>query len=205
MALGSAGGLFSALLAGRIPRTIGLGRTLLGSALVAGVAELVIAMTRGPLPIAALLVIMGGASVQLSASIYSINSLSLRQAIVPDRLQGRVNATARIIAEGGLPLGALLGDIIADHYGLRLSVLVAGCGTLFAFFVVLLSPVRSLQEQPSTLEEIVERKSLLAPLHPHPRPILHRLRHMIGRDHLAAGQIRNRPCQLEDPVIRPCR
>jgi MFS family permease len=144
MALGSAGGLLGALLAGRIPRAIGLGRTLFGSVLVAGVAELVIAMARGPLPIAALLVIIGEASVQVSASIYAINSLSLRQAIVPDRLQGRVNATARIIAEGGLPLGALLGGIIADHYGLRLSVLVAGCGTLFAFLVVLLSPVRSL-------------------------------------------------------------
>ena len=109
MALESAGGLLGAMLAGRIPRAIGLGRTLLGSVLVAAVAELVIAMARGPLPIGAFLVIMGEASVQVSASIYEINSLSLRQAIVPDRLQGRVNAIARIIAEGGLPLGALLG------------------------------------------------------------------------------------------------
>ncbi len=46
---------------------------------------------------------------------------------------------------------------------------------------------------------------LLQPLHPHPRCILHRLRHMIRSNHLAARQNRNRPCQLQHPVIRPGR
>ncbi len=34
---------------------------------------------------------------------------------------------------------------------------------------------------------------------------LHRLRHMIRRNHLAARQISNRPRQLQYPTIRPGR
>ncbi|HET8841867.1 MAG TPA: hypothetical protein VFN35_10385 [Ktedonobacteraceae bacterium] len=39
--------------------------------------------------------------------------------------------------------------------GASSSTTMAGCGTLFAFLMVLLSLVRSLKEQPSLLEEIV--------------------------------------------------
>jgi predicted MFS family arabinose efflux permease len=115
--------------------------------LLAGIAECVIAGANGSLLLAAILVILGESSVQAGAALYGINALSLRQAIVPDRLQGRVSATLRIISIGVVPFGALLGGFLGDRYGLRTTVFVAGSGTLLAFVWVLFSPVRHLKEQ----------------------------------------------------------
>ena len=40
---------------------------------------------------------------------WNINQVSLRQAITPPRMQGRMNATMRFIVWGTIPLGAILG------------------------------------------------------------------------------------------------
>ena len=152
IAISSIGGFLGALFAERVTRTLGLGPTLLGGILLASVAEFVIALAQGPLLLAVLMIIVGEGSVQAGAVLYSINSLSLRQAIVPDRLQGRVNATLRIIAVGVVPFGALLGGFLGDVYSFRIAVVVAGLGTFLAFLWVLLSPVRKLREQPSINE-----------------------------------------------------
>ena len=37
--------------------------------------------------------------------VYNINQVSLRQAITPDRVQGRMNATVRTIIWGTMPIG----------------------------------------------------------------------------------------------------
>ncbi len=148
IAISSIGGLLGAIFAERVTRMLGLGSALLGGVLLASVAEFVIALAQGPLLVAVLTVIIGESSVQAGAVLYSINGLSLRQAIVPDRLQGRVNATLRIIALGAVPFGALLGGFLGDMYSFRIAVLVAGAGTFLAFLWVLFSPVRRLREQP---------------------------------------------------------
>jgi predicted MFS family arabinose efflux permease len=147
-ALGGLGGLLGAALAGRITRRVGVGPALVGGVLLAGVAELVIAVAGGPRVVATTMVVLGEASVQAGAVLYSVNTVSLRQAIVPRRLQGRVTATMRLIAGGVEPLGALMGGTLGDHYGLRSTVIIAGAGTLLAFLWVVVSPVRRLREQP---------------------------------------------------------
>jgi predicted MFS family arabinose efflux permease len=55
---------------------------------------------------------------------------SLRQAIVPDHLLGRVTAAMRLIGAGALPIGAAFGGIIAGFLGLRAPFLVAAAGFL---------------------------------------------------------------------------
>ncbi len=147
IAISSIGGLIGALLAARVTRAVGLGPALLGGVLLASIAECIIASASGPFLFAVLLVIIGEASVQAGAVLYGINALSLRQAIVPDRLQGRVSATLRIISVGVVPFGAILGGFLGDTYGLRTTVFIAGGGTLLAFLWVLFSPVRHLKEQ----------------------------------------------------------
>jgi hypothetical protein len=47
-----------------------------------------------------------------------VNGISLRQQVIPDRLQGRVNVTARMIAWGGTPFGAALGGLVAKLAGI---------------------------------------------------------------------------------------
>jgi MFS family permease len=146
-------GLVGVALARPLPRRFGLGRTMVAAICVAGGAELVIGLAHGPLLIAAGMVVVGEGLVQAAASVYGINGVTLRQALVPDRLQGRVNATMQVISVGAAPLGAIAATELGALYGVRPVVLLAGIGTLLAFLVVLFSPVRTLDRHPDAAEE----------------------------------------------------
>jgi MFS family permease len=60
---------------------------------------------------------------------------SLRQAIVPAHLMGRVASTSRMLAMCAAPLGALLGGWLAATYDLR-APLYAAAGLLLAMTAV---------------------------------------------------------------------
>jgi len=57
------------------------------------------------------------AALGAASTVLFVNLLALRQQIVPDRLQGRVNATARAVAVGGAPIGALLAGALVGPLG----------------------------------------------------------------------------------------
>lgn len=154
LVLAGLGGLLGALFAGRITAGVGLGPVIVGGSLVAGVGELLIGLASGPLWLAAAVVVLGEGGVQAGATVYRINGYSLRQALVPDRLQGRVNATARFISVAAIPLGALVAAQSGTTYGVRSAVLLAGFGTLFAFLWVYFSPIRQLRALPAAPDEL---------------------------------------------------
>ena len=72
--------------------------------------------------------VVGGAYVVtgLSVVVWNVITVSLRQRIVPDALLGRVNAGYRLFAWGTQPIGALLGGVIGEVFGLRAVFLTAG-------------------------------------------------------------------------------
>ncbi len=80
--------------------------------------------------------------------IYSVTALSLRQAITPDHLQGRVIATMRFVGWGTLPIGSLIGGALGSTIGLRPTIGLAVLGTLLAVSWFLLSPIRGLRQLP---------------------------------------------------------
>jgi MFS family permease len=55
----------------------------------------------------------------LGVSVFSVVGRSLRQAVTPDRILGRVVTTFRLIGIGSVPIGALLGGVIAAAAGIR--------------------------------------------------------------------------------------
>ncbi len=59
-----------------------------------------------------------------------VNTVSLRQFVTPDRLQSRVNASARMIAWGGQPFGAAVGGLVAEATTVRIAYLVVGMGVV---------------------------------------------------------------------------
>jgi len=61
---------------------------------------------------------------------WNVITVSLRQRIVPDRLLGRVNAGYRLLAWGTMPLGAALGGLLGDLFGLRAVFLTAAAASL---------------------------------------------------------------------------
>ena len=48
---------------------------------------------------------------------WNVITVSLRQRIVPDHLLGRVNAGYRLVAWGTMPIGAAVGGLIGERYG----------------------------------------------------------------------------------------
>ena len=88
----------------------------------------------------------------LTLMIYEVNAVSLRQAIVPDRLAGRVNGAWRFIAGGLRPVGSLLGGALGAAIGLPLTLVVGEIGMLLAFVWLLFSPIVRLRD-PQPIED----------------------------------------------------
>jgi hypothetical protein len=74
--------------------------------------------------------------------------VSLRQALAPEALRARINATMRFAVWGTIPLGALLGGALGSALGLRPTLWISAIGGLTAALWLLRSPVRSLAAMP---------------------------------------------------------
>lgn len=147
-AAGAVGGLLGALTAAWIPRRIGLGPTLFVTILLGGLSLILVPLAQFGFAIPLLFASMFVGS--FVNPVYNINQVSLRQAITPDRVQGRMNATVRTIIWGTNPIGAFIGGIIGSAYGI-LPALYAGIAVaLCAGFWILLGPIR-LRVQPEAV------------------------------------------------------
>jgi MFS family permease len=145
--LGSIGVLVGALVAGRIAARIGVGRTILWSMVLSGPSTLLAAVAQPAtaVPILTAAFFLGS----FSGVVYNINQVSLRQAITPNRIQGRMNATMRFLVWGTIPIGQIVGGVLATAIGVREAVIVGGALGCVAFVPILLSPVRSLWRIPT--------------------------------------------------------
>ena len=146
-ALSSVGALAGAVLAGRVARTLGIGPTLGVTIIVGGLALLAtpLALVGAPAVILATTGFIEG----LTIPVYNINQVSLRQAITPDRVQGRMNATMRTIVWGTIPLGAFIGGILGTSIGLVQTIVLGGILSTLAASWIFLGPVIRLREQPA--------------------------------------------------------
>ncbi len=150
-ALGNVGTLAAAVLSSRIIARLGVGPTIVASAMMFGPATLLLpaAPTSFPAPfLVASMLLFGFAGV-----VYNITQGSFRQAITPERMQGRMNSVMRFIVWGVIPLGSLAGGALGSWIGLRETLWVAAICSSFTFLPVLLSPVRRLREMPEPASE----------------------------------------------------
>ena len=124
----------------RISARIGPGPCLLLGLAVCGVGWLLLAAAPanalGPLVFAAMLVCFG-----FGAVLIFINFLSLRQAVTPAPLLGRMTSTMRWLILLPAGPGALIGGWLGEHVDLRASLLFAGCGALLVAFAAWRHPL----------------------------------------------------------------
>jgi MFS family permease len=150
-ALGATGWLIGSASADWWRRKLGVnGATILGMAVGAPAALLVPFAPEGhaAIPFLALAGMLGG----FGAVVYNVQQVSLRQAITPERLQGRMNASMRFFVWGTIPLGSLVGGALASAFSVQTALFVgAGLG-FFSLLPVLLSPLRTLREFPEQEE-----------------------------------------------------
>jgi MFS family permease len=82
----------------------------------------------------------------LARSLYSVSATSVRQALIPERLQARVTGFVATAGTGAFPLGTLVGGALAGTFGLRDAMLVAAAASFLPFVVVAASPIRALRD-----------------------------------------------------------
>ncbi len=88
------------------------------------------------------------------AVIYAINYLSLRQALTPNHLLGRMTATMRFLTVAAAPLGSLAGGALATAIGLRPTLwVIGGCGLVLTMGAMRWSPVRRHRGMPAVAAE----------------------------------------------------
>ena len=150
--IGSLGVLLAALVTGRLTRRIGVGRMLIATSIGFSLSGLPIAAAPDNLvfPGLAFSTFLGG----FCGVAWNINQVSLRQAITPARMQGKMNATMRFIVWGTMPIGAIIGGILGQTIGLHATIWVGAIGGLVAFVPVTLSPVRHLVTMPEPVSEV---------------------------------------------------
>lgn len=155
LALGSIGGLPAVLLVGRATRRFGLGPTIVGAAVLMAVGGLFFPLAGGPLPVVMGVLVAGLMLSSLGGMTYVITVGSLRQAVTPQRLQGRVSASARFISRSAIPVGAIVGGLLGEWLGLRLTLALASACSLLMALYVWLSPVGALREAPAPHQEVL--------------------------------------------------
>jgi predicted MFS family arabinose efflux permease len=150
LTLGNIGWLAGAVLAGRVTGRLGVGWTLVGSAFLFAPSWALVALApeSGPIPF----LIAAQALGSVASVLYNITTVTLRQSVTPERLQGRVVGSIRTVIWGATPLGALVGGALAGAVGLRETILLAAGGSAGAVLPLLFSPVRSLARMPEPEE-----------------------------------------------------
>ncbi len=148
--IGAVGFVIGVLLSGKITSILGVGMSL-AFAISSGFVALLnpLAQYGYSFEILAGVSLISG----MMGPVYNINAVSLRQAITPLRLQGRMNATTRTIVWGTIPLGSFLGGVLGITIGIvstmYLGALIAG----LAVFWILLGPVRKVRTIPESAVE----------------------------------------------------
>ncbi len=151
LAAGAVGGLAGALLARRLADRFGQGRIIWLSCAMTTPFMLIAPFLQRDATLVLFVVaefVMYGGTV-----VYNVTQVSFRQALCPERLLGRMNATMRFLVWGTMPLGGLLGGALGDTIGIRMTILVGVIGASLAFLPVYFSPLRTMRELPTAEPE----------------------------------------------------
>jgi MFS family permease len=150
IAMGGVGAMVGSVVAPRIVRRFGLGPTFVVASLVQGLTTLLIPLaglvgTPGTLQIFAVACLMVPQLFgDMAFMVYNINEITLRQTVAPEHVLGRVNAGMNLLARGILPIGSLIGGILAAALGVRATLALAAAGVVLSTLWLFASPLRRL-------------------------------------------------------------
>ena len=138
------GALLGGFTATSLAARFGVGRIIVLAIFIGGLAALLVPLA----PVGALAPIflaVSGAVGGWGSVVYNVNQVSLRQAITPNEMMGRMNATMRFLVWGTIPIGSALGGVLGSIIGVHETIWVGAILGCFVFLAVLFSPVRSLR------------------------------------------------------------
>lgn len=121
LAAAAVGSVLCGLINARVIDRLGVLRALLTASATNVVVCFGIGLSPNALLLGLLLAIGG-----FVTTMWNIVTVSLRQEMIPSGLLGRVNSIYRMLGWGVMPLGALVGGLVAHEFGLRVPYPVAG-------------------------------------------------------------------------------
>ncbi|MER6959910.1 MULTISPECIES: MFS transporter [unclassified Streptomyces] len=140
-AFASVGALLGGALSGRVARRLDVGATLIAFRLLAAIGWLpLVVAERGPWALVS--VSLAFFIVSLAIGIESPVEMSYRQAVTPDRLRGRMNATIRSMNWGMVAVGAPLGGVLADQVSYRFALWIGLSGAVVQALALAVSRTR---------------------------------------------------------------
>ncbi|MER5846208.1 MFS transporter [Streptomyces sp. NPDC002012] len=140
------GALLGALWASRVSKRVGQGPVIWLAPLVT--CPLTVLMPLAHPGWSVYVAALGLASLSLGGVIRFVAQSSFQQTLTPDRLLGRMSATARFVSWGGIPLGGLLGGASGSVFGAKATLWIGAAGMTLSTIPYFLSPLRSMRELP---------------------------------------------------------
>jgi predicted MFS family arabinose efflux permease len=153
---GGISALLGSLIAERVTRRFGIGKSLIGATVITSLLAFLIPLAGGPFWMAFVVLILSQLG-DAGWTIYSINETSLRQSVTAEHQLGRVNASAHFLVGSLGLLGAIVGGILGDLIGVRATLLLGVVGLLLAVLWLVFSPLRRLETLPQAPVTPVEQ------------------------------------------------
>jgi predicted MFS family arabinose efflux permease len=142
--LGGIGNFIGAWSSEKLVERFPLGNLFIGSHVLAGLMWLLIPLAHGPWYVAAAFLGASQLFGDMAYPVYDIHELTLRQSVTPPEVLGRVNACMQMLFKGFWPVGAIVGGLLAQKFGVRFTLTLAALGILASGMWLVFSPVRSL-------------------------------------------------------------
>ena len=153
-AVGSVGSLLGSVVTVRVARRFGIGRTMATGAAISSIVPVLIPLAGGVLLLPMLL--FAFFITYFGIALTNVHTFSIRQALVPDHLRARMNASYRFVSWGVIPIASFFSGQLAGAIGVRSTLLVAAIGLMSAALWLLQPRLLALRAIPPMIEEPVE-------------------------------------------------
>ncbi|MGW2636925.1 MFS transporter [Streptomyces sp. NPDC001348] len=115
------GALLGSLLTARLRTLLDDSGLVVGAMVLHGVSTTVIGIADS-----AYLVGVASAGFGFATMVWNVIGISAQQKVIPDALMGRVMSVDQLVTWGTIPVGALVGGVVADAWGLRAPIVGGG-------------------------------------------------------------------------------
>ncbi|MFF4352603.1 MFS transporter [Streptomyces sp. NPDC001530] len=140
------GALLGALLATRVSNRVGQGPVIWLAPLATCPLTVLMPLARPGWSV--YVAAIGLSALSLGGVVRVVAQASFQQALTPDRLLGRMSATARFVSWGGIPLGGVLGGASGSVFGATVTLWIGAVGMTVSILPSFLSPLRTMRKLP---------------------------------------------------------
>ena len=128
---GGVGGVIGAALGPKMKKKFAFGPLLIGIVIMQGIATLLEAASPNLFFMALMQLFL-----QMGNPMWNVTQMSYRLSVIPDQLQGRVNACYRLLIFAAFPLGSAIGGALLEHSSPRLLISLMAVGSFAGVAII---------------------------------------------------------------------